>query len=454
MLLHKLKQTGYTTYVEPSVGGFAMPLVAVDNGWSPSEMSSTDVSLYSSALGYLISGRDLNELQVAVDKTLIPLKGTPEQQAAEILWTQLLVRTQVKPVGEYWNQMIRDLTERKEEHIESLVSQLGSMRERLAGMEYKPQSIWEHIEEIRDIKGAVVISNPPTYKGAYEKFFDTKGRMTWDAPEYPIFDAPKDIPKMVQMFEGREALLIVQQQQTPRNAAHPKPIFARHLGKDQNVYINTNRPDELLALQGGLVIRPRTPSADTETLPYPVLPEDYVITEKSRLDMTLVPSLVADRYRGMWMHRLVAEGSGTSVLFLIDGYAAGIAAFNVGTMANSYNAKWERHPILRFAFGAKTDNYRLTRLATMMALRKSTLKMVETPSTAIFVEASQGLVTIEMTQHPESKGLRGLMKLDSRTKHLDGYRLIYGADWLPAKTNQEILKEFLVKERQWQKSRK
>lgn len=452
-ILKGLRAKGYSRYVEPSVGGFAMPLVAVDNGWTAEQMDTTDVSLFTSTLGYMNAGHDLRNLGVRLDGDVVSLPGSPAEQAAQILWLQLLTRTEVRPEGEYWKQMVRDLRERKDEHLAALREQVEQMRSRLHGLTYRSKSLWEHLDEVADDPTAVIISNPPTYKGAYEKFFDTKGRLTWDAPEYPVFDAPVDIPKMVEMMEGRAALLVVQQQQEPGNAAHPNPPYARHLSPGQNVYLNSNRPEEIREIQGGLVVKRRN-AARLDAMPLPPLPTDHEITKSSKVTMYQVPGSVADRYRSLWMHRLAAQQGGTSVMFAIDGYAAGIIGFNVASMSFSYSDKWSRHAILRFAFGAKHDDLRLTRLATMLALQKSTLEITETPPSAIFVAASQGLVTVEMTRHPEAKGLRGLMKLDNRQKHPDGYKLVYAADWAKPASPTEVLTEFLAKEKQWQASRR
>lgn len=450
-LLSTFRKAGYSRYVEPSVGGFAMPLVALDAGWSTDVMDTSDVSLFTSLLGSLASGRDLARLEVAVDEEPVPLTGDPLADAAHLLWVQLLARTEVRPDGVYWRNMIADLRDGQATHEAAFRKQLHTLTSRLEGISYEPLSLWDHLDAVKDDPQAVVISNPPTYRGAYEKFYDTKGRLTWAQPEYEVFNAPVDIPRMVEVMEGQAALLVVQQQQEPGNAAHAKPIYARHLSLGQNVYINTNRPDEVLSLMGGPRIV-RKKAVPLEPMPYTVLPVDYEVTPQSRVDLVPVGSGVADRYRGQWMHRLKAEPGSGNVLMLIDGYAAGVMGFNAASMSFSYSEKWSSHVILRFAFGAPHESLRLTRLATMLALQKTTLELTATPLSAIFVAASEGLVTIEMTRHPEAKGLRGLMKLDNRQKHPDGWKLVYAADWATPATPAEVLAEFLTKEKQWQKS--
>jgi len=62
------------------------------------------------------------------------------------------------------------------------------------------------------------------------------------------------------------------------------------------------------------------------------------------------------------------------------------------------------------------------------------------------------LVTVEYTRHPEVKGLRGLMKLQDRQPHVDGYKLVYYSPWKEA-TIGDTLRSFMEREVQWQRSR-
>jgi hypothetical protein len=62
-------------------------------------------------------------------------------------------------------------------------------------------------------------------------------------------------------------------------------------------------------------------------------------------------------------------------------------------------------------------------------------------------------VTANYTPHPEAKQNRGLMKLESRKPHHDGYHLIYSAEWRKPAPLPKVLGEFLTKEAQWRKSR-
>lgn len=429
-----------------------MPLVATDAGWNPAVMDTSDTHLFTSAIGKMLAGDDLHDLGVHLDGERVDLgQESPVHQAAHLIWLQYLTRMQ-KRSGAYWDNLVEDVTNNADYHRGEFRDQLEGVRKRAGGLAYRSETVWDHLDRVADDPSAVVISNPPTYVNAYEKFFDTDGRLTWDGPEYEPFDAPRDIPRMVERMEGAKALLIVQQQQSTRNSAHPRPIYARQLAPDDLVYLNSNRPDEMYELMGGFkVVRKKAPPIAKR--PWPILPEDYEVTPETRIELRLVESKVADAYRREWMHRLYPVPGSGNVLLLLDGYAAGVMGYSTASISSSYSLKWAKHAILRFAFGAKHRTLRLTRLATMLALQHDTLWLTQTPVSTLHIASAEGLVTSEMTRFPESKGLRGLMKIQDRQKHPDGYKLVYAANWRPPATPQQVLAEFLTKEAQWRKSR-
>lgn len=453
--LERVRAAGYTKYVEPSVLGFAMPLVAVDAGWKPSQITTTDTHLFPSIVGTVAAGRSVATLGIRLDGELLQFRSDdPIDQAAEALHVQHAARMDTHDGSvPYWATMQAMLRQQYNEQVDALVPQVRTMVDRVKGAKYRAESIWTTLDQVKRDPKVVVVSNPPTYKAAYEKFFDTGGRLTWDQPDYEPFHAAADIRRMVEVMEGQKALLLVQQQQTPRNSAHPQPVYARQLSAGQIVYLNSNRPDEVKDLMGGLTAVHRK-GATEEKRKWPILPPDYEVTADTQIAVAPVPARQADAYRALWMHRLIPSPGSNNVMVWLDGMAAGVIGYSLASMQTSYSDKWANHVILRFAFGAKHDRLRLTRLATMIALQQSTLTATTEDKSAVYSEAAKGLVTTEYTRHPESKGLRGLMQRSTREPHPDGYKLTYAADWAKPATPAEVLADFITKEHQWQAASK
>lgn len=89
----------------------------------------------------------------------------------------------------------------------------------------------------------------------------------------------------------------------------------------------------------------------------------------------------------------------------------------------------------------------------MVSLQKDTAMLAASDKTRITVAASEGVVTVEFTRYPESKGLRGLMKLHTKAKEKGRYKLSYWTAWDTPMKPRNVWKQFLVKEEQWRKNR-
>lgn len=453
-VFNKLPRDTYTRYVEVGVGSFAAALVAANAGVLPASMETSDVTLYTGIVGTYVSGGDLAALGMTLDGEPVELPDAPPvEQAAHLLFTHWLARMQAKPEVDYWTNLVTDMLEREADHKARLVGSLAQIAERLPGIRFTPKCMWDHIAEVEDDPHTIIIAAPPTYKAGFEKFFDTGGRVEWAEPPYAVFDPDVDMKRLADHMRDKAALLMFLQEERTGISAHPTPVFAHPLGDVARAYVISNRPEEIFKLTGGPKVALGM-SRSYAPANLPIIPPGHEITEKSRLELVPVKGTECDYYRDLWMHRLNAAPGSYNLLMAVDGYAAGVVGYGAETMTRPYPGatKYTSHLLMRFAFGAPHHTYRLTRLATMCALRRDTAALVFTGASEILLAASAGLVTVEYTRHPEAKGLRGLMHLESRAKHPDGYKLSYRGDW----TGHDLpttLTTFLAKEQSWRASR-
>lgn len=451
-LLRDLRAAGYTRYVEPFSAAMVMPTVAREFGWEPSQMVCSDVSLFAAVAGYACSGRDLQELGVKLDGALIEIAGLPpETQAAMILWHQLVARIEKRAAEvDYWREMVSDLYFRRQAHMATIERDVKLMIERLGGLDFRLESFDHFWEEVDD--HTLVVCNPPTYKGGYEKFFDTAGRLTWREVAYAVWDPEPDQARTAAAASESPALVLVQQQARPRSCAG-SPVYARHLSPGQYVYVWSNRPEEVFELTGGPRVRPR---AKGDMLPFdaPALEPDYELGPEAVVSVVPVPQGVAMHYKQRWLHRLAGAEGAYNWLVLVNGHVAGVGGYSFKAIQTPYpgvDAKiWAGAIIMRFALGAPHD-LRLTRLVTRLALQRETLLMVarSLPSVMLMCAGADKMVTTEYTRHPEAKGLRGLMKLADRSKAKpDGFKLVYWAE-LGTETAQEAYSSWWADEQRY-----
>lgn len=92
-LIETAAQSGYTRFVEPCAGTFAMANLAVQNGFRAEQIETSDVNMMSTVLGYAITGQSLEPLEIHAqgfeDSELLTL-----QPHCMLSYTSVLQRTQ------------------------------------------------------------------------------------------------------------------------------------------------------------------------------------------------------------------------------------------------------------------------------------------------------------------------------------------------------------------------
>lgn len=436
-LIQTAAKSGYTRFVEPCAGTFAMANLAVRNGFKPEQIETSDVSMMTSVLGYAITDQSLAPLEIHA-------QGFSDEELldpATALYAQMYLRTSKSAGAEYFHNMLVDLKYRRAEHIASIQKQIDATRELLHGMSYRPLDMWDHLREVLDDPHALVIANPPTYFSGYEKFYDTQGKMTWKEPPYQMFDPATGHQQLYDLCMNSKALVVCyQEKRTGEAVGHT--IFARAGTRaDLNSYITTNREEEAVALAHGKKIK-RPSESKLEPLECSMLPRDYEIREDSKLRIIQIKAAEAQYYRELWTHNFVGSSATWNRAVLIDGYIA--AVFGISKMAADSLFVW-------YVMKVPHKTYRLGRLCYMLAQNR---ELCDTLLDELDREKVTKIRTAMITKYPENKEVRGIMKLCSRAvDKQQGYKLTYEAPIINTRSEKETLTEWLRKEKQWQENR-
>lgn len=437
-LIKTAVKSGYTRFVEPCAGTFAMANLAVRAGFRPEQIETSDVSMMTSVMGYAITGQSLEALGIHA-------QGFNDEELldpATALFAQIYLRTVKSAGNEYFHNMLVDLRERKQEHIESIRKQIENTRSLLGGMSYRPLDMWEHLKEVADDPHTLIIANPPTYFAGYEKFYDTQGKMTWNEPKYSMFDPNTGHKELFDKYADKKALLLCYQEKKA-GEAEGYTIFARSGTRaDLNSYISTNREEEAVALASGKKIK-RPNEGRVEPLPCDILPLDYEIKETSDIKIIPVSGSITQYYRMLWTHNFVGSQATYNRVVLIDGYVA--AVFGISKMQAESIFVW-------YVMKAPHKKYRLGRLCYMLAQNK---QFVDTMLDDIEKEKVVKMRTAMLTKYPENKEVRGIMKLINRQSDKEhGFKLTYEADLVENRTDREALRDWLRREAKWQENRR
>lgn len=427
-LLRELRKAGYTRYREAASGAFAATLVARAAGYEPSDMEASDVWLYTAAVGTMLAGRPLAELDVRIDGEPLPLTGDPLTDTATILVEQLRLRAATKAgKSAYHDEILFALGHGRERAIAQTAAKLDEQRQRLGGLTYRAEDPWAVMDRCGDDPHAVIVANPPCYKGQYERVFNTAGRMTWNAPAYEVWENVRDGDAFMARAASAKAFVVMATIRGFGEAGIPVAFAAARQGHAS--YLACNRPEEAYRLTG--IQAAAGAQAQMERLPMAVMPPDRDIHPGSQLRVVAIESKHSRYYRDLWSHRLgLASSPAFNWALLADDQIVGIAGFSPSTLDTPYTEKWESHLMLQYCFGAP-GGQRRTKLMLLAACSRATLERV---CDAWSVARTRGLVTVNYTLEPEAKGFRGTpFKLIERKKHPDfGNQLVYAApvqDW-------------------------
>ena len=449
-LLTGLRAYGYIRTVEPCSGALAMSVMARAGGFGPAQIEASDVSLLSSVVGYLMAGVPVGDLGVHVDGELFVPDGEDEiDRGADILIKQLELRLAQRQ-SVHWNEYVRDVQERRAIHREKVAKTLRDQHFHLAGLKYDPMGLWEHVAEVKDDPHTVILAAPPSYKGGYEKLYDTGGRMTWTAePRYEMFTPGEDHATLMARAENYKALLICVEPTAVGDCTHPDPLSAYDMAKGRAMYIWSNRPDECRRVKDRPHMGQRTYVEPVKPR-WPVLPYDYELTEDAQVQVTTMAASEAKWVRDLWSHRIAAGelGAGNAIAIILDGHLAGIAGYLTTAQFSSRISNGD-YAIIQGAMGAPHLNLRLNRLAIALSLTRYSLNLALPIWNASRVEH---MITHVFTRHPESKINRGIMQLRERRPDLrHGYRLTYDAP-VDERPPQEVAAQWLAKELRRQKA--
>ena len=436
-LFKTARQSGYTRLVEPCAGTFVMANLAVQADFKPEQIETSDVNMMTSVMGYAITGQSLEPLEIHAqgfdDEDLL--------DPAFALYAQMYLRTSKNAGNEYYHNILRDLKERREEHVQNIRRQLEVTKNVLNGMSYRPLDMWDHIQEVKDDPHTIIAANPPTYFGGYEKFYDTQGKMTWKEPPYSMFSPETGHKELYDLLMDAPALLLCYQEKKPGEAVG-HTIFARAGTRaDLNSYITTNREEEATLLANGKKVK-RPNESKLEPLKCSMLPRDYVITDQSDIKVIPVTGSTAQYYRMLWTHNFVGSQATYNRALLIDGYVA--AVFGISKMAADSVFVW-------YVMKVPHKSYRLGRLCYMLAQNRA---FVDSLLDDVDKEKVTKMRTAMLTRYAENKEVRGIMKLVNRqTDAHNGYKLTYEAELVSGRTEKQTLAEWLGREQKWQEKR-
>lgn len=442
-ILVNAKAQGFTRVIEPCAGSFAMSNLAVQAGFKPEQIEASDVTLYSSVLGYAIMDKPLDDLEIKI-------KGLSDEDCkdyATVLYAICYHKLRKAAGNDYGYSLLRDLEINRSEHISRFQEGLHHARKILYGLKYRPLDLIDHLREVKSDEKTIIIAQLPTYKGGYEQQFNFGDIVQWKEPSYNIFDPVTGRHDVLVNLMGDAPALILAYEECKTGETEGYPIFCRKGSRgDFNVYQTTNHKDIALVLSHGTKIT-RASEDKLQKLNSSIMPLDYEITENTKIGIKQISASVARYYRNLWTHNFQGGSGKLNLDFALfaDGLLWGVMGIALQAPASVAGEQM----MLIYGITPQHSYLRLHRLMVMLSLSK--------PFLAPYIATDKMrkykyMQTSMITKYPESKEMRGVMKCYNKDKSKLGYKLQYRGE-LTDKKSYQILKEYLKKEQEWRMKR-
>lgn len=389
-LLKAARAAGYETCAEPCAGELAVSQLARQAGFSNIEAS--DVSVLSGILGRAAMGHSLSDMDIRYRRD-----GSEPESAASLLFEMKRAELLADAGTLYGEAIYRDLMARKGEATKAIEASLESLSGSLgAGFRYYDMDQMGHLRHVSGSRSTIVVNNPPTYRGGYEKQFRAIDRLvSWNAPEYGEFDPKTGYSDLLDMMDGAECLYLMRED-VPAGKCIGTPIWGMESGRSGYMtYIVCNRPEEIDELLGRAAH-----SKGQKVAPgrWPLMPPEHEITRRSEIAVTKLPPECIRWYRRLWTHNFAPSEASTGYGIIIDGYLAGIYDYlRMFGMESAF-----------IGFLMTTGSrYRLNRLAYKIAMTRESLAQEYSDLDLKYMDEVR---TAMITRNQSLGEMRGIMR--------------------------------------------
>ncbi len=440
-----LQGKDFARYIVPCAGNMTIPEALAVSGVPADRIEASDITLYTSALGYLCDPEksvvDLGFTPISAELANL-LKGLPSEQdvqsTAQILYA--IKWTQLQGGREYvkWQRLE---FERQAEAVHAYyVNGLVKLQQRLGGMHYAMEDCFDAVRAGLDDPGAFIYFNPPGYKGGYSKMFDPRGHYKWSPPDIEELD-PKTVDGFLTELVNAQATVMVfgteghALDKLPE-AGWEKLYTELNPKTGRRTYLATN----------SMVDRSILNRRRFWKLPEKVPPvyDEHEITKASKIAFIKTNAPTALYFYDAFVRELGMVKAEVYYLFCVDGQVAGTCGFDIRTHII------KREPTLYETFGLSMTSTRHARIGRLLMKALCCREFIdqftaENVNPSLLLPPLTDIQTTCLTKFPEAKKNRGILKLIGRTQLPNGrFHLIYRTK-VHELTFQQVLDEWVEK---------
>lgn len=420
----QIDKSTHQRIVLPCVGRWAVPTAAVAIGIKPEQIEASDLSLFSTLIGFLADPRhSVEELQITVPDQYAKFVANPKNEVDFAAGVMLAIKMMTTPAkNTYAIEFRRELWARHADYRESLGIELQEQVDVLKGCRYDIQDVRTVMREIAEADDAGIFSyvNLPGYEGGYTKMYGVAEEQLWH-PQLPTseFSPDEALPTLDQLTDKKPTQLAYIHHGDEQMPFGWHKLMAISPAPDRIDYIVSNQDlkarSTVTRFTDGLAKR------------LPIFDDTCEITPESQISFLNVDKNTGLHFRDLFVHRLGQTRAEKYVLMLIDGKvvtSCGLLLRDVVLGKTDYLAE---------VYGISVTSKRYARLGKlfMLALTSGDFKrwaLGEMPQ--MHMSDLKGIQTASPALHHEGKTDRGVLKLVRRVplKH-GGFQLLYRGDF-------------------------
>ena len=399
-LFKELKRINPKRIFIPFAGNFVCEQIA-SMACPDAEILSTDVSIYSRAIGFGVNDIDFRlELteETKKDFPFLANKQKPIEKAAiTILFTEIAKSYLKRDKIKYYDNLYSDAVTNIEKYYNQVLDKLHKFKE---ASKFKFFGI-DACEVLKDIQeNDFVFYDPPVLLGDYEKMFDALNMcLVYDEVQYTQMT---DEVKFEQIVNMHEKGAVVYWRTNGENILMPGCMqrvfhYQYKYNAAYHIYSNINSAKFVGSFE------------PLKELPknIKIFGKNDEITKDSKIDIVLYPSNVGNHYRLMWVKKAQMTNAGWSYLVFIDEKLVGLLQLESGLKFGSDYVVIFSDPVSPFS-----KYKRLSKLILYMCCTKEMLKTIND----ISMWEHTGFTTRVFTNAAVSMKYRGLFELTERKK--------------------------------------
>lgn len=411
----------------PCVGYFRLPRVAIEAGYKPENIYTSDIGLFSTVLGNYFAGKPFDDLDIWINppfNSFVRGQPTEEDKVCAMMW--VIKYLQLDEEKTYEAEYVVNLQVNQQEYIDLTKGQLQEMGKTLAGIHYD-------VADVREILKAdggddmVLLTNPPAYEGDYAKQFDLGEAVKWN-PDIPDFDWADEYWPAVRKSKSSPMLYLWGCLREEGRSQAAERYFAYELRRGFFEYLLTNKPE---LLEGWGIKRKVVFKKGVKANPAPgkkVIPFDHEITAESKVTFYDAKKEEGLYYRDLFGHKLGSTRAEKYFLILIDGYVFATLGFMLEHVRRlNSDAAFEY-----FGFTAHLDNHKYTtRLKNMLITTGAFRDFLYQKSfiTNRVVKLTK-VRTVIFSRFEKNKQAAGILKVVETKRMPDKrYKLMYEAEF-------------------------